>query len=98
MRFGLAIAALLVLSVPPVPVQAAATCTDNWSDMAGTVASYGLAPPKNLQALAAGRVPGKLVKISLCKSAYGYQYQLVFLDASGQLVTIPVDARNPFAQ
>jgi len=95
MRIGLPIVVLLALSAP---VQAASSCTDDWSVMAGTVAANGLAPPKNLQLLAAGRVPGKLVKVSLCKAGYGYQYQLVFLDASGQLVTLPVDAKNPFAQ
>jgi hypothetical protein len=95
MRTGLAIAVLLGL---PAPALAASYCTDNWSDMAGAVAANGLAPPMNLQQLAAGRVPGKLVKISLCKAGYGYQYQLVFLDPSGQLVTLPVDAKNPFGQ
>src|ERR1700686_3297897 len=77
------------------PALGAGACSDNWSDMANQVAANGLAPPKNLQQLAAAKVPGKLIKTSLCKGAYGFQYQLVFLDAAGQLVNLNVDARNP---
>src|SRR5450631_118673 len=91
----LVVAAFAALSGPAL---AAGACSDNWSDMANQVAANGLAPPKNLQQLASAKVPGKLIKISLCKGAYGYQYQLVFLDAAGQLVNLNVVARNPFPQ
>jgi len=95
MRILLTIAAVVALAGPS---GAANACTDNWSTMAAEVAANGLAPAKDLQQLAASKVPGKLIKVALCKSAYGFQYELIFLDASGQLVTLPVDARKPFAQ
>jgi len=97
MRNLFAIAALIT-AAGLMPARAADVCTDNWSSMAGTVSANGLTPAKDLQQLAAAKVPGKLIKISLCKGDYGFRYQLVFLDASGQLVTLPVDARNPFPQ
>lgn len=73
-------------------------CTEDWSEMAAAVKANSLTPAKSLQALAKGKVEGKLVKISLCSSGGSYQYQLVFLQADGQLVNVTVDARNPFPQ
>jgi len=95
MRNWLAIAALTALAAP---AGAADYCTDNWSAMSGQVAANGLTPAKDLQQLAAAKVPGKLIKVSLCKGSYGFQYKLVFLDAAGQLVNLAVDAKNPFPQ
>jgi hypothetical protein len=97
MRNVFAIVAVIA-ATGPSPARAADVCTDNWSSMAGTVSANGLTPAKDLQQLAATRVPGKLIKISLCGGDYGFRYQLVFLDAAGQLVTLRVDARNPFPQ
>jgi len=94
MRTGLILAVLLA---SPARVQAASYCTDDWSNMAEVVAASGLVPPADLQRLAASRVPGKIVKISLCDAGSRYQYELVFLEASGQLVTLRVDAKKPFA-
>lgn len=90
--------AILALVCAMLPAFAAPYCTDNWSNMASQVAANGLTPAKDLQQLAAAKVPGKLIKVSLCKAPNGYQYELVFLDAGGQLVNLVVDAKNPFPQ
>ena len=88
----------LALAITAGPSFAAGDCSDNWSQMAGTVASNKLTAPKDLQQLAKGKVPGKLVKISLCKAYEGFHYELVFLDGSGQLVNLMGDAKDPFPQ
>ena len=80
------------------PALAADGCTDNWSTIAGTVAANNLTSAKDLQRLAKAKMAGKLVKVSLCQAYGSFQYQLVFLDVSGQLATLTVDARNPFPQ
>ena len=75
---------------------AAASCTDDWSELVRLVAANNLTPAKDLQRLAMAKFPGKLVKISLCQANDGYQ--LVFLNPGGQLVDRSVDAHNPFPQ
>ena len=86
------------LALAASPALAAGACTDNWSVMAGEVAANKLAPVKDLQQLAAAKMPGKLIKVSLCQVSGGFQYQLVFLGYGGQLVNLTVDARDPFPQ
>ena len=87
---------MLFLAV--TPAAQAAGCTDNWSDMASAVAANSLTPAKDLQKLAASKVAGKIIKISLCQATSGYRYELVFLDAGGKVQTLAVDARSPFPQ
>ena len=89
---------LALLLAAPLPAAHAAGCTDNWSEMAAMVQANGLTPVKDLQRLAKGRIDGKLIKVSLCETGGAYQYELVFLNAGGQVVTQPVDAKTPFPQ
>jgi len=98
MRKMSTLAVLIATLLATGSARAAEVCTDNWSIMANQVSANGLAPAKDLQQLATAKVPGKLIKVSLCQGSYGFQYHLVFLDAAGQLATVDVDARNPFPQ
>ena len=88
----------LMLALNGGPAVAGAYCTENWSEMATAVQANGLMPPKDLQQLALDKVDGKLIKVSLCQTAGGYNYKLVVLQPGGQLVNLSVDAKNPFPQ
>ena len=97
LRFALPLALMLAAS-PLTHASAAGACTENWSEMASAVTANSLMPAKELQRLAKDHIDGKLIKISLCQAGGVFQYELVFLDAAGQVVTQAVDAKSPFPQ
>jgi uncharacterized membrane protein YkoI len=90
--------ALLLAMLSPVQALAGEACTENFSDMANMVKANGLMPAKELQRQAGDKIDGKIVKVSLCQTGGAYQYELVFLNGNGQLVTQAVDAKTPFPQ
>ena len=66
--------------------------------MATTVKANGLTPAKEVQKQALDHLDGKIVKVSLCQTGGVYQYELVYLNGAGQVVTQAVDAKTPFPQ
>jgi uncharacterized membrane protein YkoI len=97
LRFALPLALMLATAVPNAAM-AGEGCTENYSDMASTVKAKGLMPAKQVQQLAQGKIDGKIVKVSLCQNGGDYQYELVYLNGAGQVVTQAVDAKTPFPQ
>ena len=96
-RFALPLA-LLMATAMPLAAQAGEACTENWSEMATTVKANGLTPAKEVQKQALDHLDGKIVKVSLCQNGGVYQYELVYLNGAGQVVTQAVDAKTPFPQ
>jgi uncharacterized membrane protein YkoI len=90
--------ALLLATATPYAAQAGESCTENYSDMATTVKANGLMPAKQVQQLAQDKIDGKIVKVSLCQKGSAYQYELVYLNSDGQVVTQALDAKTPFPQ
>lgn len=97
LRFALPLALLLAVSVP-LAAHAGEACTENWSEMAATAKANGLTLAKEVQKQAQDKIDGKIVKVSLCQNGGGYQYELVYLNGNGQVVTQAVDAKTPFPQ
>ena len=96
-RFALPLA-LLLAGATPMTAQAGEACTENWSEMATTVKANGLTPAKEVQKQALDHLDGKIVKVSLCQTGGIYQYELVYLNGNGQVVTQAIDAKTPFPQ
>jgi uncharacterized membrane protein YkoI len=88
-------ALVLALPVRAAPAEAS-SCFDDWSDAAPVMLQEGLLGTKELHALARQRLPGDLVRITLCQEGGRYIYRLLMRDARGRLNTVTVDARKPF--
>ncbi len=97
LRFALPLALLLAIG-SPYAAQAGEGCTVNYADMAATAKANNLVPAKEVQRQAQGKIDGKIVKVSLCQNGGAYQYELVYLNGAGQVVTQVVDAKTPFPQ
>lgn len=90
-----AFALVLALPVRAAPAEAS-SCFDDWSDAAPVMLQEGLFGTKELHALARQRLPGDLVRITLCQEGDRYIYRLLMRDTRGRLNTVTVDARKPF--
>jgi len=89
------IALVLALPARAAPAEAA-TCFDDWSDAAPVMLQERLLGTKELHELARQRLPGDLVRITLCQDGSRYIYRLLMRDPRGRLNTVTVDARTPF--
>lgn len=72
------------------------TCINDWSVAAPIVRQERLATVKELTRRAAAKLPGQIIRTTLCQGENGYIYQLVVRDPKGQLQSVEVDARHPF--
>lgn len=89
------IALVLALPARAAPAEAA-TCFDDWSDAAPVMLQERLLGTKEVHELARLRLPGDLVRITLCQDGSRYIYRLLMRDPRGRLNTVTVDARQPF--
>jgi len=90
---ALAIIATAVL----VPASAeAGSCYADWSVAAPIVSREGLVSVERLARLGEGKLPGDIVKTTLCEEGSGFVYRLVLRDLHGKLSNKTVNARNPF--
>jgi len=78
--------------------RAADTCIEDWSTAAPVVKAEGLATVEAVTKLAAARVKGDVVKVTLCQDGNRYVYRLVVRDAGGKHTRLTVDAKEPFGR
>lgn len=90
--------ALALAVTSAAPAGAAESCFADWSVAAPIVKTEGLATVEQLSQLARSSGSGEIVKTTLCRSDAGYVYRVVLKDGKGQLKTLSVDARKPFAR
>jgi hypothetical protein len=76
----------------------AGACYADWSEAAPIVHKEGLTTVEALAALAKARIPGAIVKTTLCEESEGFVYRLLIRDSNGRLTNRTVDARAPFAR
>jgi hypothetical protein len=76
----------------------AAGCYADWSEAAPIVLKEKLTTVEALSVLAKARIPGAIVKTTLCEESEGFVYRLLIRDSSGRLSNRTVDARAPFAR
>jgi uncharacterized membrane protein YkoI len=81
-----------------VPAGAGETCIADWSVAAGVVRKEGLATVEQLSQLARSSGAGEIVKTTLCEGEGSYRYRIVVKDGKGQLKSLVVDAKKPFAR
>lgn len=89
-------ALLLALVIAASPTAARADCIPDWSVAAPIVHKEGLTTVEALSRLAAGELPGVIVKATLCEEGGGFVYRIVLREASGRLSSRTLDARAPF--
>ena len=94
--FPCAIAA--TLSLLTATVSATAACIADWSIAAPIVHAQGLTTVEALARIAAAKLPGIIVKTTLCEENGAFVYRILVRDAHGQLTSRTVDARAPFAR
>jgi uncharacterized membrane protein YkoI len=75
-------------------------CFATWSEADAVARKEALVAVEQVSALARTSLSGaEVVKTTLCEEAAGrFVYRLVLREAKGQLRTVNVDARKPFAQ
>jgi hypothetical protein len=73
-------------------------CVNDWSEAAVIVKSEGLLPVDKLAELVKVHKAGDIVKTTLCKEKDTYAYKIVVRDAKGQLKSLTLDAKTPFAK
>ncbi|MEQ1712665.1 MAG: hypothetical protein ABL908_14865 [Hyphomicrobium sp.] len=78
--------------------RAGETCMADWSVAASVVRKEGLTTVEQLLKLAHKSGAGDIVRTTLCEDGGTYVYRLVVKDRNGQLKTLTVDARKPFAR
>jgi uncharacterized membrane protein YkoI len=71
-------------------------CIADWSIAAPIVYKEKLTTVEALSQLAEAKLPGSIVKTTLCEENGSYVYRLVLRDAQGRLSSRTVDARAPF--
>jgi uncharacterized membrane protein YkoI len=91
-------AVVLLVSAFASDRAAAAGCYADWSVAAPIVRKEGLATVETLARLAQARIPGDIVKTTLCEEKGGFVYRLVIRDSGGRLSNKTVDARAPFGR
>ena len=89
-------AALLLLVGTLGDRASAGACYADWSDAAPIVHKEGLTTVEALAVLAKARIPGAIVKTTLCEEGEGFVYRLLIRDSNGRLSNRTVDARAPF--
>lgn len=94
------LASLVIIGAAALlPVSAeAGTCYADWSVAAPIVRKEGLTTVEKLASLGEGRLPGVIVKTTLCEEGGGFVYRLVLRDLHGKLSNRTVNARSPFAK
>lgn len=76
----------------------AGTCYSDWSVAAPIVSRERLVSVERLAQLGADKLPGDIVKTTLCEEGSGFVYRLVLRDLHGKLSNKTVNARQPFAK
>lgn len=92
MSAGLAIVPGLI---GPDRAMAAEQCYANWSEAAPVVAKESLVSARDIHKLVGQKIAGKVVRITLCRTAKGYEYRLVVFGAGRKAQKIVLDARRP---
>jgi uncharacterized membrane protein YkoI len=91
---------VLVVAMSALPALAApaggGTCFEDWSDAAPVVLEEHLLSTREVHEQARHRLPGDLVRITLCQEGERYVYRLLMRDTNGRLSRLTVDARHPF--
>ena len=87
---------LLLIAAAYLP--AGADCIPDWSLAAPIVHREKLATVEALSRMAAGQLPGSIIKTTLCEQDGAFVYRLVLRDEQGHLTNHTVDARTPFAR
>lgn len=101
LRHALLLIAPLLLAIPAgtaAPIRADDACIEDWSKAAPIVRAEGLATVETVTKLAAARVAGDVVKVTLCRDGDRYVYQLVVRAGSGRHSSLTVDAIEPFSR
>lgn len=88
----------LILVGAVTPGRAGETCFADWSVAAPVVKKEGLATVEQLSQLAKSSGSGDIVRTTLCQDDGRFTYKIVVKDAKGQLKSLSVDARKPFAR
>ena len=90
------VALVLCLLAPGLSVAGADECFADWSVAAPIVKTEGLASVDELSRRAQGKLPGTIIKTTLCREKGVFVYQLIVREPNGQLKRLSVDARHPF--
>ena len=69
-------------------------CFSNWSDAAPIVARERLMPARDVQEMSRRRLPGDVVRITLCREETGYVYLLLMRDGHGRISNLKIDANG----
>ena len=81
------------------PMRASADqCYASWSVAAPIVHKERLTTVEKLSKLAQSRIPGSIVKTTLCHEKGAFTYRLIIRDSAGRLMNRTVDARAPFGR
>ena len=91
-------AALLLVVATLGDRASAGSCYADWSEAAPIVLKEKLTTVEALAVLAKARIPGAIVKTTLCEESEGFVYRLLIRDSNGRLTNRTVDARSPFAR
>ena len=89
---------LAMLAGRPAPSRADDTCIEDWSKAAPIVKAEGLATVETVTRLAASRLSGDVVKVTLCRDGGRYVYRLVVRTGGGRHSSLTVDAIEPFSR
>lgn len=92
------ILATLAMGAPAAVRAGGETCIADWSVAAGVVRKEGLITVEQLLQLAKKSGAGDIVRTTLCEGGGSFVYRIVVKDGKGQLKSIVVDARKPFAR
>lgn len=87
-------ATVLLISALP----ASSACFPDWSVAAPIVRKEKLATVETLSTIAAGQMPGSIVKTTLCEENGTFVYRIVVREPDGKLTSRTVDARSPFGR
>ena len=92
-------AAVLVFATALIPVGAGAgRCYADWSVATPIVRKEGLVTVETLSKLAQSKIPGDIVRTTLCEEKGDFVYRLVVRDPKGRLGNKTVSARAPFGR
>jgi hypothetical protein len=96
-KFAFVTLALVVGIALMSPARAAGSvdCYPDWSDAALIVARERLMPANEVQAMTRRHLAGDVIRLTLCRSATGYIYRIVFRDDRGRLKKLVITANRP---
>ncbi len=89
---------ILIVAGAVTSAHAGESCFADWSVAAPVVKKEGLATVEQLSQLAKSSGSGDIVRTTLCQDKGDFTYRIVVKDGKGQLKTLNVDARKPFAR